>query len=86
MLTRVSTYAGANDRLDDFVRGLEQNMWAVRETGGFAGAHMRVDRETGDAVTPTFWDNREAEGAAESHPCRLGQPCRSTSFGEGASV
>jgi len=73
MVTRVSTYAGAADRLDDFVRGLEQNMWALRETGGFAGAYMLVDRETGDAITLTFWDSREAEGETAEQASRWRQ-------------
>jgi heme-degrading monooxygenase HmoA len=63
MVTRISTYAGPAGRLDDFVRGLQQNMWALREFSGFAGAYMLVDRETGDAITLTFWDSPEAEVA-----------------------
>jgi heme-degrading monooxygenase HmoA len=61
MFTRVSTYVGPASRLDDFVGGLEQNMGALRDLSGFAGAYMLVDRETGDAITLTFWESREAE-------------------------
>ena len=61
MVTRISTYAGPAERLDDFIRGLRQNMWALREFSGFAGAYMLVDRQTGDAMTLTFWDSPEAE-------------------------
>jgi heme-degrading monooxygenase HmoA len=61
MVARVSRYAGPAGRLDDFVDGLRQNMWALRDFTGFAGAHMLVDRQTGDAITVTFWDGAQAE-------------------------
>ena len=63
MVARVSTYAGPAGRLGDFVGGLRQNMGILREFDGFEGAYMLVDPDTGDAMTVTFWDGREAEVA-----------------------
>ncbi len=70
MVARVSTYAGPTSRLDDFVGGLRRNTAMLREFDGFGGAYMLIDPETGDAMTVTFWDDREAEVATSEHASR----------------
>ena len=57
MHARVSTYDLAVDKIDDGVRGFEGAMGRIRELEGFHEAYVLVDRENGQAVTITLWDD-----------------------------
>jgi hypothetical protein len=54
---RVSTYDLAVDRLEDGVRNFREAIDRIRALDGFQEALFLVDRESGQAVTITFWDN-----------------------------
>jgi hypothetical protein len=54
---RVSTYDLSLDKLDDGVRNFREAIDRIRELDGFEEALFLVDRENGQAVTITFWNN-----------------------------
>ena len=57
MHARVSTYDLSLDKLDDGVRGFRDAIDRIQELDGCQEAILLVDRENGQAVTITFWDN-----------------------------
>jgi len=64
MHARLSTYAGAADRLDEMVQGFNQTTDQLRQIDGFEGGLVLVDRSTGKAATITFWSSEQAAHAS----------------------
>ena len=56
----MSTYDVSLDRLDDGVASFREAIERIRGLPGFEEALLLVDRENGQAVTITFWDDTEA--------------------------
>ncbi|HEX2129221.1 MAG TPA: antibiotic biosynthesis monooxygenase [Solirubrobacterales bacterium] len=54
---RVGTYEGDAEALE---RGFGDQIEAMRQLEGFERAYLGVDRESGKAVSLTFWESREA--------------------------
>lgn len=57
MHARVSTYELALDKLDDGVFSFREAIARIRELAGFREAFLLVDRENGQAVTITLWED-----------------------------
>lgn len=69
MHARISTYDLSLDKLDEGVRSFREAIARIKELDGFEEAIFLVDRENGQAVTITFWDNThsmESSGVAAS--------------------
>jgi heme-degrading monooxygenase HmoA len=61
---RISTYDLAADKLEDGVRGFSEAIDRIRSLEGFREALLLVDRENGQAVTITVWDDAHAMEAS----------------------
>ncbi|MCI2420504.1 hypothetical protein MOQ72_23935 [Saccharopolyspora sp. K220] len=67
MQARVATYTGPSETLDQLVRGVDRLRPELQRLGGFRGAFVLVDRDSGRAMTVTLWaDEQAAEDSAES--------------------
>jgi heme-degrading monooxygenase HmoA len=54
---RVSTYDLSPDKFEDGIRGFREAMNRIRELDGLHEVFFLVDRENGQAVTITLWDD-----------------------------
>jgi hypothetical protein len=64
MHARVTTVSGSADNVDAGIENFRTTVLPfVRESG--KGAILLVDREQGEAVSITFWEDEEALGASE---------------------
>ena len=63
MVGRLSTYEGPAEEVDRVRDGFERLTDELRTMNGFEDAYLLVDRDSGEAMTLTIWDN---EAAAES--------------------
>ncbi|MGP4018078.1 antibiotic biosynthesis monooxygenase [Saccharopolyspora sp. 5N708] len=67
MHARVGTYTGPSDALDQLARGVDRLQPELQQLGGFRGAYVLVDRDSGKAMTVTFWaDEQAAKDSAEA--------------------
>jgi heme-degrading monooxygenase HmoA len=57
---RVSTYELAVEKLEDGVYEFREAIARIRELDGFREGFLLVDRENGQAVTITLWENAHA--------------------------
>ena len=57
MHARVSTYELSPDRVEEGIRGFREAMDRIRELDGLEEVFFLVDRENGQAVTITLWDD-----------------------------
>ena len=60
MNARVSTYELATDKFDEGVESFREAISRIRQLDGFHEAYLLVDRENGQAVTITLWDDTGA--------------------------
>ena len=60
MQARVSTYDVAVDKLDEGIASFREAIDRIRGLDGFEEALLLVDRENGQAVTITFWEDTGA--------------------------
>ena len=60
MHARVSTYEVALDKLDEGVASFREAIARISGLGGFEEALLLVDRENGQAVTITLWNDTES--------------------------
>jgi heme-degrading monooxygenase HmoA len=69
---RVRTFEGMMaDHVDEAVRvAREEFIPAVQQSGGFEGMYILADRESGKALSVTFWSTREAMQATEEQADR----------------
>ena len=72
MFARVSTFAGAPDGLDRFVREAEEKVIPTAgRLGGFRGMLALGDRATGRSISITIWDTEQAMTASEQAADKL---------------
>ncbi len=64
MHARVSTYELSADKLDDGIRGFRDATDRIRELDGNKEVILLVDRENGQAVTITFWEDAQTMTAS----------------------
>jgi heme-degrading monooxygenase HmoA len=57
---RVSTYELASEKLEDGIRGFRDAIERIQELDGLQEVYLLVDRETGQAVTITLWNDAHA--------------------------
>lgn len=60
MNARISTYEVAVDKVDEGVTSFREAIERIRQLEGFQEAFLLVDRENGQAVTITLWDDPHA--------------------------
>jgi len=66
MVARIGKWDGSAEDLDRWVvRSQEQVKPAVAQQPGLEGALWLLDRDTGEALTITLWENEEAMAASE---------------------
>jgi heme-degrading monooxygenase HmoA len=66
MHARVTTVQGDPAKADEGIAGFRDGaLPIVREAGGFKGALLLIDRETGKGIALTLWDSEEAMKATE---------------------
>ena len=84
MHARKTTIKGSPDQVDRAKEVIESKVIpGVREMPGFKGGYWLFDRETGDAVSFTFFDTKDSLGASSEAANRL----RGSASGEmGASI
>jgi uncharacterized protein len=56
---RVITAQAEATGLDDFIRGVQQQLPGARQQPGFKGFYLLTDAETGKIMTISLWDTRE---------------------------
>jgi heme-degrading monooxygenase HmoA len=67
MHARVSTIEMDSDRIDDAVKEIEQGIIpTLKDTDGFKGLTVGVDRDGGKVIGVAYWDSEEAMKAAET--------------------
>src|SRR5919202_681332 len=74
MFARVSTYEGRPERLDDMHHeGVEHVLPALEMQDGFSGGLVLADRQSGNVLAVTLWENEQAMDATEdaSHWLRI---------------
>ena len=72
MFARVSTYVGPPDRMQEGIsHARERILPAVRNIAGFSGVLFRAGRETGKALSITFWESEQAMRNSEEEVSRL---------------
>ena len=57
MHARVSTYDLSPDKLDEGIRGFREATDRIRELEGIEEIFLLIDRENGQAVTITLWED-----------------------------
>ena len=68
-LTRISADPARVDEFEPIVR--EQVLPAAQQMAGFQGMYAMVDRQSGTALSFTFWESEEAMRASEEGANRL---------------
>jgi hypothetical protein len=61
---RVSTYDLSLEKLDEGIHNFREAIDRIRQLEGFEEALFLVDREAGQAVTITFWNNAHSMEAS----------------------
>ena len=84
MVARIGKWQGSGEDLERWVvRSQDQVKPAVAQQSGLEGALWLLDRDTGEALTITLWEDEEAMAASE----RFRQQTQSKTAEEsGASV
>lgn len=59
MHARVSTYDLPPDKVEDGIRGFREATDRIRQLEGIREVFLLVDRENGQAVTITFWEDAQ---------------------------
>ncbi len=68
MFARVVTVNVRRERMDECIRIFKDvNAPSIARRPGFDHGHWWVDRETGEAVSVTFWDSSEHERASRAN-------------------
>ena len=76
MHARVSTYDLSPDMIEDGIRGFREATDRIRELEGIHEVFLLVDRENGQAVTITLWEDAQTM-ASSRVAARSGSPDRS---------
>jgi heme-degrading monooxygenase HmoA len=72
MFVRASTVIADPSKADDATRFYtDQMVPAIKETPGFVGALLMIDRATGKSLGLTFWDTKDALQASEDTANKL---------------
>lgn len=72
MFARVSTYQGDPGQAEAGIDYARQSIVPrVRQVEGFEGLYYLVDRQSGKALSITFWESEEAMRASEEEANRL---------------
>lgn len=66
MFARVETFQMAPDGMDDLIGTQHKTVGTVRTLPGNMGGFLLVNRETGKALSVTYWEDEETRGAAEA--------------------
>jgi heme-degrading monooxygenase HmoA len=67
VLARVSRFEGFTDHVDRLRVAREQFIPGAHRSGGFEGMYVLVDHESGESLSITLWESREAMQASEEH-------------------
>jgi len=73
MYARVSRYEIPVDRLDEDTRGLDETEEKVSAMPGSLGLYYMVDRESGQTMAVTLWEDEQAMRASEAAANQLRQ-------------
>jgi heme-degrading monooxygenase HmoA len=79
---RVSTYELSLDKLEDGIRGFREAIDRIRQLEGNQEVFLLVDRENGEAVTITLWDDAQAMTASRVAASRARSDAARTADGE----
>jgi hypothetical protein len=72
VFARVSTYRGDPGQVDQGLDYARENILPrIQEVDGCEGIYYLVDRESGKALSITFWESEEAMRASEEEADRL---------------
>jgi heme-degrading monooxygenase HmoA len=71
MYARISTYLTPAERAEEAVSAFQNSLGAIREMEGVRDAYLLVDRQSGKAVTITFWESEEAVRASSEAADRV---------------
>jgi heme-degrading monooxygenase HmoA len=88
MYARVSTFEGMMaDHVDEAIRvAREEFIPAAQQSGGFEGMYILADRESGKALSVTFWSTREDMQASEEQANRSREEAAHDAQGRVANV
>jgi heme-degrading monooxygenase HmoA len=79
---RVSTYELSPDKIEDGIRGFREATDRIRELDGIREVFLLVDRENGQAVTITLWEDAQAMTASRVAASRARSDAARTADGE----
>ena len=66
MFARVETFQTSPDTMDDLITAQHKTVGAVRTLGGNMGGFLLVNRETGKALSVTYWEDEASRDNAET--------------------
>lgn len=73
MWARVSRFEGPIDRVDEDIRGIGEVVEKAKQMAGFRGLYYLVNRESGQTVAVTLWEDEQAMRASEEGANRIRQ-------------
>ena len=82
MHARVSTYDLPLDKLDDGIRGFREATDRIRQLDGLQEIFVLVDRENGQAVTVTLWEDAQTMTSSRVAASRARSDAARTADGE----
>ena len=82
MHARVSTYELAPEKLDDGIRGFREATDRIRQLEGIQEVFVLVDRENGQAVTITLWEDAQTMTSSRVAASRARSDAARTAYGE----
>ena len=82
MHARVSTYELAPEKLDDGIRGFREATDRIRQLEGIQEVFVLVDRENGQAVTITLWEDAQTMTSSRVAASRARSDAARTADGE----
>jgi heme-degrading monooxygenase HmoA len=66
MFARVETFQAASDEMDDLIGAQQKTVGLARQLHGNMGGFLLVNRETGKALSVTYWESEDDRSTAES--------------------
>ena len=66
MYARVETFQAAPDNVEDLLEVQQKTVALARQLSGNMGGFLLVSRETGKAISITYWETEEDRATAES--------------------
>jgi heme-degrading monooxygenase HmoA len=66
MFARVETFQAASDEMDDLIGAQQKTVGLARQLPGNMGGFLLVNRETGKALSVTYWESESDRSTAEA--------------------